>query len=63
MHTNSIEGYWRLSKHKLYARYHKISQKYLPDYLAESDFKFNERCHGDFIRLVLSKLLQVPLRG
>ena len=25
--------------------------------------KFNERCHVDFIRLVLSKLLQVPLMG
>lgn len=62
-HTNSIEGYWRLSKHKLYARYHKISKKYLPDYLAESEFKFNERLQPDFIRLVLTKLIQVPLRG
>lgn len=62
-HTNSIEGYWRLSKHKLYARYHKISEKYLPDYLAESEFKFNERFQPDFIRLVLSRLLLVPLRG
>ncbi len=56
-HTNSIEGYWRLSKHKLYARYHKISLERLPDYLAESEFKFNERKHPDFIKLVLSKLI------
>jgi transposase len=56
-HTNSIEGYWRLSKHKLYARYHKISLKELPNYLAEAEFKFNERAHPDFIKLVLSKLL------
>lgn len=62
-HTNSIEGYWRLSKHKLYARYHKISEKYLPDYLAESEFKFNERFQPDFIKLVLSKLLLLPVRG
>lgn len=62
-HINSIEGYWRLSKHKLYARYHKISEKYLPNYLAESEFKFNERHQPDFIRLVLSKLLLLPLRG
>ena len=59
-HTNNIEGYWRLSKHKMFARYHKISKKYLPDYLAESEFKFNERHHNDFIKLVLAKLLLVP---
>ena len=56
-HTNSIEGYWRLSKHKLYARYHKISRERLPEYLAEAEFKFNERTHPDFIKLVLSKLI------
>jgi transposase len=56
-HTNSIEGYWRLSKHKLYARYHKISPGHLPYYLAEAEFKFNERSHPDFIKLVLSKLI------
>jgi transposase-like protein len=56
-HTNSIEGYWRLSKHKLYARYHKISEKYLPHYLAESEFKFNERSQPDFIKRVLTKLV------
>lgn len=56
-HTNSIEGYWRLSKHKLYARYHKISPERLPDYLAESEFKFNQRNHPDFVKLVLSKLI------
>jgi len=56
-HTNSIEGYWRLSKHKLYARYHKISPEQLPNYLAEAEFKFNERANPDFIKLVLSKLI------
>jgi transposase len=56
-HTNSIEGYWRLSKYKLYARYHKISPERLPDYLSEAEFKFNERAHPDFIKLVLSKLI------
>jgi len=56
-HTNSIEGYWRLSKNKLYARYHKISKTYLPYYLAEADFKFNERSQPVFIKRVLTKLI------
>jgi transposase len=56
-HTNTIEGYWRLSKNKLCTRYHKISAKRLPEYLAESEFKFNHRHNPDFIRLVLSKLI------
>ncbi len=46
-HTNSIEGYWRLSKNKLYTRYHKITPERLSEYLAESEF--NERKHPDFI--------------
>ena len=53
-HINNMEGYWRLSKYKLYARHHKISIEYLPYYLAESDFKFNNRFHTDFIKLILS---------
>jgi transposase len=56
-HTNSIEGFWRLSKNKLYARHHKISGKHLPSYLAEAEFKYNERSHPDFIKLVLTKLI------
>lgn len=61
IHTNSIEGYWMLSKTKLYARHHQMSKKYLPKYLAEADYKFNNRNELDFIALLLNKLIFTPL--
>lgn len=62
IHTNSVEGYWRLSKTKLYATHHKISRQHLSKYLAEREYKFNHRDDPDFVRDML-KLLLCPLRG
>lgn len=61
IHVNSIEGYWKLSKTKLYARHHSMSRKYLPKYLAEIEHKFNYRNELDFVRLMLNKLIFGPL--
>lgn len=62
IHTNSIEGYWMLSKNKLYARHHKMSKRYLPAYLAEIDYKFNHKHEPDFVKNML-KMLLCPLKG
>jgi transposase-like protein len=63
IHTNSIEGYWMLSKNKLYARHHKMSRKYLPKYLAETDYKFNTRNNLDPVRDVIKRLILTPYSG
>lgn len=60
IHTNSVEGYWMLSKTKLYARHHKISKKYLPKYLAETDYKFNYRKQLDPIKDIIKRLIFTP---
>lgn len=57
IHTNSVEGYWMLSKTKLYARHHQMSRKYLPKYLAEMEHKFNHRNELDFVKLLLERLI------
>jgi transposase-like protein/Zn ribbon nucleic-acid-binding protein len=61
IHTNSIEGYWMLSKTKLYARHHQMSRKYIPKYLAETDYKYNNRNDLDPIRTIIQRLIFTPL--
>lgn len=42
-HTNTIEGYFSIFKRGITGTYHHISAKHLKRYLAEFDFRYNER--------------------
>ncbi len=42
-HTNTIEGFWSLVKRSWYGSHHHYSVKYLPLYIAESAWKYNNR--------------------
>jgi len=42
-HTNTVEGYFSLLKRGLNGTYHHVSQQHLKRYLAEFDFRYNER--------------------
>lgn len=42
-HTNTIEGYFSILKRGITGTYHHISQRHLKRYLAEFDFRYNER--------------------
>src|SRR4051794_38083554 len=42
-HTNTVEGYFSILKRGVYGTYHHISQQHLKRYLAEFDFRYNER--------------------
>jgi hypothetical protein len=42
-HTNTIEGYFSIFKRGIYGVYHHVSQEHLKRYLAEFDFRYNER--------------------
>jgi transposase-like protein len=47
LHTNTIEGFWSLFKRSVVGSYHKVSRKYLPLYIAEAQFKYNNRHNED----------------
>jgi len=42
-HTNTIEGFFSILKRGIYGVYHHVSQQHLKRYLAEFDFRYNQR--------------------
>jgi len=42
-HTNTIEGYFSILKRGIVGTYHHVSEQHLKRYLAEFDFRYNER--------------------
>ncbi|MBV9572178.1 MAG: IS1595 family transposase [Alphaproteobacteria bacterium] len=47
IHTNSIEGFWSLVKRGIMGTFHKVSRKYLPLYIAEFEWRYNNRNNPD----------------
>jgi transposase-like protein len=43
IHINAAEGYFSVFKRGIYGTFHHISQQHLKRYLAEFDFRYNER--------------------
>ena len=43
VHTNTIEGFWSGVKRAWYGTHHHYTREYMPLYLAEASWKYNER--------------------
>jgi transposase-like protein len=47
VHTNTIEGFWSIFKRGIVGSFHKVSRKYMPLYVAEFQFRYNNRHNAD----------------
>jgi len=50
VHTNAIEGFWAIFKRGTAGSYVKASRKYLPLYVAELQFRYNNRHNSDIAK-------------
>jgi IS1 family transposase len=54
VHTQTIEGFWSLVKRGMVGTFHKVSAKYLPLYVAEFEFRYNNRNNDDIFGAAIS---------
>jgi hypothetical protein len=54
VHTQTTEGFWSIFKRGIMGSYHKVSHKYLPLYVAEFHFRYNNRFNEDILGTAIS---------
>ena len=54
VHTQTIEGFWSIFKRGVVGTFHKVSAKYLPLYIAEFQFRYNNRSNEDIFGEAIS---------
>jgi len=57
-HTNTIEGFWSMLKRAILGQYHKITHRYLQNYINEMAFKYNIRNEENPFELLINKALR-----
>lgn len=58
VHTNTVESAWSLFDRAVIGSYHKLSVKHLPAYLAEFEFRFNNRENPHLFRDTILRLVE-----
>jgi IS1 family transposase/ribosomal protein L37AE/L43A len=53
IHTNTIEGFWSLIKRGVVGTFHKVSRKYMGLYVAEFQFRYNNRNNPDIFEAAI----------
>jgi predicted RNA-binding Zn-ribbon protein involved in translation (DUF1610 family) len=55
VHTQTIDGFWSLIKRGIMGTFHKVSAKYLPLYVAEFEFRYNNRNNADIFGAAVAR--------
>ncbi len=55
VHTQTIDGFWSLLKRGVMGTFHKVSKKYLPLYVAEFQFRYNNRDNADIFGVAVAR--------
>jgi transposase-like protein len=55
VHTNTIEGFWSLVKRGVVGTFHKVSRKHMPLYVAEFQFRYNNRENPDIFGAAIAR--------
>jgi len=53
IHTNTIEGFWAIVKRAVYGQFHHVSKKYLPLYMNELTYLYNNRGNNNVLEDLL----------
>jgi hypothetical protein len=54
IHTNTIEGFWSQLKRSIVGIHHNVSRKYLPLYVAERSFVYNNRMNENIFETAIA---------
>jgi transposase-like protein len=57
IHTNTVESFWAIVKRAIYGIYHKVSVKYLQQYINEFSFRYNNRNINESFDLILKNAI------
>jgi len=55
VHTQTIDGFWSLIKRGIVGTFHKVSAKYLPLYVAEFEWRYNNRKNPDLFGAAIAR--------
>ena len=55
VHRQTIDGFWSLIKRGIMGTFHKVSAKYLPLYVAEYEFRYNNRNNADIFGAAVAR--------
>jgi hypothetical protein len=61
VNTNSIESFWAIVKRGIIGQYHQVSLKYLPNYVTEFVFKYNNRRIDDMFETLVKNSMKTVL--
>jgi transposase-like protein len=55
VHTQTIDNFWSLLKRGIMGSFHKVSRKYLLPYVAEFEFRYNNRSNPDIFGAAIAR--------